>query len=75
MMRIVFCKVCLVIVLAGLPCGSWASESARPNILLIVADDLGYSSIGAFGGEIATPTLEDLSKEGMRFTNFHTLNR
>ena len=45
----------------------------RPNILLIVADDLGYSDIGAFGGEIATPTLDDLSEEGMRFTNFHTL--
>jgi arylsulfatase A-like enzyme len=46
---------------------------ARPNILLIVADDLGYSDIGAFGGEISTPTLNSLSKEGLQLTNFHVL--
>ena len=41
-----------------------ASEAAPPNILLIVADDLGYSDIGAFGGEISTPTLDSLAREG-----------
>jgi arylsulfatase A-like enzyme len=46
---------------------------ARPNILLIVADDLGYSDIGAFGGEISTPTLDILGKEGLQLTNFHVL--
>jgi len=46
---------------------------ARPNILLIVADDLGYSDIGAFGGEISTPTLDSLAKEGLQLTNFHVL--
>ena len=45
----------------------------RPNILLIVADDLGYSDIGSFGGEIATPTLDNLAKEGLQLTNFHVL--
>jgi arylsulfatase len=45
----------------------------RPNILLIVADDLGYSDIGSFGGEIATPTLDALAKEGLQFTGFHVL--
>jgi arylsulfatase len=45
----------------------------RPNILLIVADDLGYTDIGSFGGEILTPTLDHLSKEGLQLTNFHTL--
>jgi len=45
----------------------------RPNILLIVADDLGYSDIGAFGGEIATPTLDTLASQGLRLTNFHVL--
>ncbi|MBW2172859.1 MAG: arylsulfatase, partial [Deltaproteobacteria bacterium] len=39
----------------------------------IVADDLGYSDIGAFGGEIASPTLDALAKEGLQFTNFHVL--
>lgn len=42
-----------------------------PNILLIVLDDLGYTDIGAFGGEIATPNLDELAFNGMRFTNFH----
>ena len=45
----------------------------RPNILLIVADDLGYSDIGAYGGNIQTPTLDALAKEGMLFSNFHVL--
>jgi arylsulfatase len=44
-----------------------------PNILLIVADDLGYSDIGSFGGEIATPALDTLAGEGLRLTNFHVL--
>jgi len=49
-------------------------ETARqPNILLIVADDLGYSDIGSFGGEIATPTLARLAEEGLRLSNFHVL--
>lgn len=42
-----------------------------PNILLIVADDLGYTDLGSFGGEIATPNLDDLAYGGIRLTNFH----
>ncbi|MBR9829355.1 MAG: arylsulfatase [Oceanospirillales bacterium] len=49
-----------------------ASAAERPNILLIVADDLGYSDIGAFGGEIETPSLDELASEGIRLTDFHT---
>jgi arylsulfatase len=44
-----------------------------PNILLIVADDLGYSDIRPFGGEINTPVLDRLASEGLRFSNFHVL--
>ncbi|MEM8982135.1 MAG: arylsulfatase [Pseudomonadota bacterium] len=44
----------------------------RPNILLIVADDLGYSDIGAFGSEIATPNLDNLAAQGLVLTNFYT---
>ncbi len=47
--------------------------AGRPNILLIVADDLGYSDIGPFGAEIATPTLDTLAREGLMLTNFHVL--
>ncbi len=45
---------------------------SRPNILLIVADDLGYSDIGPFGSEISTPTLDKLAAEGMSFTQFYS---
>ncbi|WOJ91941.1 arylsulfatase [Congregibacter variabilis] len=43
----------------------------RPNILLVIADDLGYSDLGSFGGEISTPNLDELAREGIRLVNFH----
>jgi arylsulfatase len=52
---------------------SQTASRESPNILLIVADDLGYSDIGPFGGEINTPVLSQLSAEGMRFSTFHVL--
>ena len=45
--------------------------AAPPNIVLIVADDLGFSDLGCYGGEIETPNLDRLAKEGMRFTQFY----
>jgi arylsulfatase A-like enzyme len=63
------------ILLAGLGAalgGCATTEAAsRPNILLILADDLGYSDVGAYGSEIATPNIDRLAAEGMRLTNFH----
>ena len=44
----------------------------RPNIILILADDMGWSDMGAFGGEIETPNLDELAMNGLRFTQFHT---
>ena len=46
-------------------------RSKRPNILLIVADDLGYSDLGSYGGEINTPVLDGLAQQGMRYTDFY----
>ncbi len=46
--------------------------SERPNFLIIMADDLGYSDLGSYGSEIATPNLDALASEGLRMTNFHT---
>lgn len=46
--------------------------STKPNVLLIVADDLGFSDIGSFGGEIPTPTLDSLARSGVRFSQFYT---
>ncbi len=44
----------------------------RPNIVLILADDLGYSDLGCFGSEIATPNIDALARNGQIFTNFYT---
>jgi arylsulfatase len=49
-----------------------AEQSRRPNIVIILGDDMGFSDIGAFGGEINTPNLDSLAWEGVRFTNFYT---
>ena len=47
------------------------AQGDRPNFLLIVADDMGYSDLGSYGGEIKTPVLDDLAQQGMRYTNFY----
>ena len=54
--------------------GGWSAfgaEYTKPNILLIVADDLGYSDLGCYGGEIDTPNLDRLAAEGIRCSQFH----
>lgn len=56
--------------LAG--CSGGDSADSRPNILYIVADDLGYTDTGPFGSEIPTPNLDELADAGVRLTNFHT---
>ena len=56
-------------------CGTAARGAAtRPNIVLIMSDDMGFSDIGCFGGEIATPNLDGLAADGLRFTRFHGCN-
>jgi len=50
-------------------------EAARPNIILIMADDMGYSDIGCFGSEIATPNIDRLATEGLAMRNFYNAGR
>lgn len=50
-------------------------KEERPNILVIMADDMGYSDLGCYGGEISTPNLDNLAKGGVRFTQFYTSAR
>ena len=50
---------------------SVAQPFKKPNIICIVADDLGYSDIGCYGGEIKTPSLDKLASEGLRLKNMH----
>nr|WP_314526367.1 arylsulfatase [uncultured Pseudomonas sp.] len=48
-----------------------SSDARQPNILLILADDLGYSDLGSYGGDIHTPTLDQLANQGVQFTNMY----
>ncbi len=52
-----------------------AAESERPDIVIILADDMGYSDIGCYGGEIDTPNLNRLAANGLRFTQFYNTGR
>jgi len=52
-----------------------APKPARPNVLVIVADDMGFSDAGCYGGEIATPHLDALAKNGLRFTQYYNTAR
>ena len=51
---------------------AYAADKARPNIVVLLADDWGFTDVGAFGSEIGTPNLDSLARRGMRFSNFHT---
>lgn len=51
------------------------SADSRPNIVLIMADDLGYSDLGCYGGEIQTPNLDSLAANGLRFNQFYNTSR
>ncbi len=51
------------------------ADAARPNVLVILVDDLGYSDLGCYGGEIATPNLDRLAAGGLRFTQFYNTAR
>jgi arylsulfatase len=65
----------LILATAALVPASTAAADARPNILLILADDLGWSDLGCFGGEIRTPNVDELAKGGLRFTQFYNCAR
>jgi arylsulfatase A-like enzyme len=66
----------VLLLLAGLStCRAAEPTVARPNIILILADDLGYSDLGCYGSEIATPNLDKLAADGMRLTQFYTTPR
>jgi arylsulfatase len=67
-------KIFFVFVLLALVRADAAAPS-RPNILLILADDMGFSDAGCYGGEIATPNLDALAKGGVRFTQFYNTSR
>lgn len=61
--------------IALLVLGAHLSASERPNILIVLADDLGFSDLGCYGGEIETPVLDSLASNGLRYTNFYSTGR
>ena len=67
-------KLCLPLLAPALALGAASAQAApakRPNILLIVADDLGYTDLGAYGAEISTPNLDKLASGGVKMTGFY----
>jgi arylsulfatase len=55
--------------------GPASSSASKPNILLVIADDMGYSDAGCYGGEVATPNLDRLAANGIRFTQCYSTGR
>jgi arylsulfatase A-like enzyme len=60
----------------SVPCAAASAvPRERPNIVLIMADDMGFSDLGCYGGEISTPNLDRLATRGLRFTQFYNMGR
>ncbi|AMV20916.1 arylsulfatase [Planctomyces sp. SH-PL14] len=76
-MRIPFPTICLALIAAVAPIANAAAAAPprRPNVIVILGDDMGYSDIGCYGGEIQTPNLDALAAGGVRFTQFYNTAR
>ena len=64
-----------LLLLASFALGGVAPAAEKPNVVIILADDVGWSDIGCYGGEIATPNLDALAAGGVRFTQFYNMAR
>lgn len=73
--RILLTLAILAVSNVVLPHAIYAERTSRPNIVLIMSDDMGYSDIGCYGSEIETPTLDQLAENGLRFTQFYNTAR
>src|SRR5881227_3246065 len=63
------------VALAVLPTVRAADAPPRPNVVIVLADDMGFSDLGCYGGEIRTPNLDALAANGLRFTQFYNCTR
>lgn len=68
-------SVMLLMTGALIQCSVTERKPDRPNIILILADDMGYSDPGCYGGEIKTPNIDNLASKGLRFTQFYNASR
>lgn len=55
--------------------GGIEQADGRPNIVLVMTDDMGFSDIGAYGSEISTPNIDTLAKNGIKFSQFYNTGR
>jgi arylsulfatase len=62
---------CLMLIASLAPAAAADALAKRPNVILVMADDLGWSDIGCYGGEIPTPHIDSLARTGLRFTQFY----
>lgn len=69
--KISYLQTLLIVSIFLLKVHSIFGEETRPNIILIMCDDMGFSDLGSYGGEIETPNLDSLAYNGLRFTDFH----
>ncbi len=79
-MRKLTCLLCVAVIATAMQV--WTHDlpaadttTTKPNVLLILADDLGFSDLGCYGSEIATPNLDALAQSGIRFTQFYNCSR
>jgi len=68
-------SLCAVVLLPASPATLPAAAASRPNIVIFLADDMGFSDASCYGGEIATPNLDALANDGLRFTQFYNTAR
>ena len=68
-------RACGFLLLASLGVRAAPSAPLRPNIIIILADDLGFSDVGCYGAEIRTPNLDQLARDGLRFTQFYNASK
>jgi arylsulfatase len=74
MRAVTVCSLVLLL-LDPVPVDAAEAERARPDLVVIMADDMGFSDLGCYGGEVATPNLDKLASEGLRFTQFYNAAR
>lgn len=72
--RILAMPIVVFVLAAVVPAGASLADD-RPNIVILMADDMGFSDIGCYGGEIPTPNIDALAADGVRFTQFYNTSR
>nr|MDA3853303.1 arylsulfatase [Bacteroidales bacterium] len=68
-------RFCLIVSILYFATNVCLAQDSKPNIMIIMVDDMGYSDVGCYGGEINTPNIDALAQNGLRFTQFYNCSR